>query len=418
MRKGVLSGVDYTSPLVEYRGEKVLRLTRLLSGNGVSVDLVVAVDVFYALYLPAPVIREDAEHSLSKSIVTGLLSTRVGALLRSRTVLDTLTSLIASAVILSEYHRRTMSENQPPVDEAGSSTVEDAIATAYREVEAVSKVRNLVEGLQPGSTSSFSVEDYGLELLRLAREADVREVLKYLEGVKHWDIVPRRAYSRSKRGEKLGYELGFDVERLSPRNFAYPSLLFYAKLATGRLLLYEKGIEYSLGPVYVLIDKSGSMEGEKMLWAKAIALALYAKAVKSGRDFYARFFDSQPHQLVVVRRARSLTEVTRAFEYIARVKSSGGTDITRALLTALKDIESAHAEKSTIVLVTDGIDRVGERTVASMLRKTETSLVTVMVKGDNPSLRRLSTAYLAVTKLTTKDVLKVVKLTDELNSRW
>ncbi|MEM4913681.1 MAG: hypothetical protein QW579_05710, partial [Desulfurococcaceae archaeon] len=160
MRKGVLSGVDYTSPLVEYRGEKVLRLTRLLSGNGVSVDLVVAVDVFYALYLPAPVIREDAEHSLSKSIVTGLLSTRVGALLRSRTVLDTLTSLIASAVILSEYHRRTMGENQPPVDEGGSSTVEDAIATAYREVEAVSKVRNLVEGLQPGSTSSFSVEDY------------------------------------------------------------------------------------------------------------------------------------------------------------------------------------------------------------------------------------------------------------------
>jgi len=51
---GVLEGVDYSSPLVKYRGEKVVRLLYALYGSDlVKIDPALAVDIYYTLYLPA-----------------------------------------------------------------------------------------------------------------------------------------------------------------------------------------------------------------------------------------------------------------------------------------------------------------------------------------------------------------------------
>lgn len=412
--RGVLRGVDYSSPLTRYRAFRVKRLAEILCDGSLKLDDVVLADTYYSLYLPAPVVDENALNEVSRLIVETVLGSSSGQKIRAKTILDPLLSTIGAAILLSEYSRNLTlasrsGERGITTSDRLRSTIEKAIESTSREIEKVKSVKMVIEGLEPGTLSIFSTEDYGLDLIRLARNADVTAILRVLRGVSAEDLGLHRDYIVSKRGEKMGFELGFDLERLAPRSLAYPDDLFYTRLAQRRLLLYTKMAKRKPGGVYVLVDKSGSMSGEKMTWAKAVTLALYMKTLRSRREFSVRFFDSHPYSLHSVGRKPRSSEVVALFEYIARVKSSGGTDITRALLTILQDISAKSTEHNTVILITDGIDRVVEKPVKLMLNKTKTKLIVVMVMGENKSLEKLADSYLKVVKLNRDEMLKVVR---------
>jgi uncharacterized protein with von Willebrand factor type A (vWA) domain len=411
--RGVLRGVNYSSPLVRYRALRVRKLVEVLCDTSPELGDTVFVNTYYSLYLPAPIVDENAPNDSSRLIVETILNSSKGQKIRAKTVLDTTLSTIGSAILLSEYLKslsllpKSVKSDSAPIDRIRSA-IERAVESTSREIERVKNVKAVVEGLEPGTISIFSTEDYGLDLIRLARNADVSAILKYLRGVSTEDLGVHRDYVPSKRGEKMGFELGFDLERLAPRSLAYPDDLFYTRLAQRKLLLYTKMAKRRPGGLYVLVDKSGSMSGEKMTWAKAVTLALYMKALRSRREFSVGFFDSQPHGLHSVGRRPRSSEVVALFEYIARVKSSGGTDITRALLTVLQVISAKSTEHNTVVLLTDGLDRVIEKPVKLMLSKTKTKLVVVMVMGENKSLEKIADSYLKVVKLDRDNILKVV----------
>jgi len=152
------------------------------------------------------------------------------------------------------------------------------------------------------------------------------------------------------------------------------------------------------------------MEGEKIRWAKATALALYVRARKESRPFYIRFFDSLPHELIKVSIKVKPREFLNLMELIAKVKSGGGTDITRAIVTACEDIfETRTKGVSDIILITDGEDRVSEAVITRRLRAANARLITVMVMGENIDLRRLSDKYMRVVRLSTKESLQVIE---------
>jgi hypothetical protein len=103
--KGCLKGIDYNSPLVKYRGEKVSRLVSLISGKTIEKPSeILAADIYYALYLPAPVVNEDSEPSLNKEIVESLVQTNSGLKLRSKTILDKVISTIAASIYIIKLH--------------------------------------------------------------------------------------------------------------------------------------------------------------------------------------------------------------------------------------------------------------------------------------------------------------------------
>ena len=134
------------------------------------------------------------------------------------------------------------------------------------------------------------------------------------------------------------------------------------------------------------------------------------RAVKEHRKFYFRFFDSVPYPLAKIDKKPKAKQVLKLLEYIARVKGSGGTDISRAIILATNDIRSGIVrETSDIVLITDGVDRIAEQLVAYNLKKSKARLITVMILGDNKSLRKISLKYFTVTKLSKEDMLQVVE---------
>lgn len=555
MEKGALSNIKYEDPLVIYRGEKVRKITRLLSGRKTDIPLALAIDTFYVFYLPLPLVNEESENEYVKNIVNNLLKIGVTHILRSKTILDAFLSSVASALFLSEYTNLMELENT--LRTAGltkiksvDQLVDKAVRNVLRDIEDVKKLRSVMEGLEPGTISDFSLEDLAIDVIRLAKDVDVRKIMEIIGKTKKWELRGKLAKQRARKGEISGYELGNDIERIVPSNLLYPQEIFYLKYMQKQLLLYEKVLSERPGPIYVLLDKclaegtsimlsngvvkpiekieigeelyvlgmsnngpliekarvidkamsidkvygivtekgilkttsnhilpvinkgevlfkfagelkagdillslnekdfeiqharvygvfetgisrtydirldkrhlffannivvhnSGSMDGSKITWAKALAISLYMKAVRSGREFYMRFFDSQPYPLIKVDKRPRAGDVVKLIEYIARVKGSGGTDISRAILVSISDIERDVSSKvSDLVLITDGIDRIAEKTVENGLKRTGTRLLTVMVMGDNKSLRSISYKYFRVIKADENDILRVVE---------
>ncbi len=118
-----------------------------------------------------------------------------------------------------------------------------------------------------------------------------------------------------------------------------------------RLRGTEAKREQGHGPVVVCEDSSGSMDGSKRQWAKAVTLALAQYAKMRRRDFGWIMFDSRIHAAKTYPAgklsARQLLE-------IAESGSGGGTDFEKPLRKALEMIKTGRLKKADIVFVTDG----------------------------------------------------------------
>ncbi len=267
--------------------------------------------------------------------------------------------------------------------------VKKAFKKAREDVERVDDVREVFGGKGPGGGvggTGAGSEAGGFEmLLRLSdmlRDADVREIVAL--GKKLSESLPRmvkRLRERGRRGEEVfGYYRTERLDRVIATELALPDDLFYARLASGGLLAREYASLYE-GAYYVLVDKSGSMDGVKTVWARSVAVALFRLARLKGRKFFLRFFDAEVKELI--------TDPLKAFETLVSVKSDGGTSIDAALERAVKDLRERRVKgTSTIIIITDGEDEVSFE--ASELRAVNATLVAVMIRGDNESLRKLA----------------------------
>lgn len=418
----IFRGVDHRDPIALYRGNKILELVKKLFGKIKVTDQAFAIDSYYALYLPHPLIKDPAEISgeLSMSYVffKTLLESEEFSRTRYSTIGDSTLSILVASVLAAELERAVEQiqqqgggSGQDEVSESDVKSIAESIGKKISDtVDTLKSMKKLMSyGSEPGTGTVFDLEEEGEEVIRLAQTADVRNVLELISRLPDISGKILRPYERYSKGEVRGFEIGGDLERVHPSEIAMPKIIFRLKLAEDKLLLYDKVLPKLLGPVYALIDKSGSMEGEKILWAKATLLALLMKSRRNGREFYLRFFDGAPHQLVRIGRRTKSRDFIELLKYLARVRSGGGTDITKAVISACDDIVGgATKEVSDIVLITDGEDRVASSALSKRLKDINCRLHTVMIMGDNRDLKRISYRYLRVVKLSHKEILQVV----------
>ncbi|MEM4884756.1 MAG: VWA domain-containing protein, partial [Saccharolobus sp.] len=300
--------------------------------------------------------------------------------------------------------------NQQTMEKVLKQANEKAISKAIEDANAVRSMQKIVGGNSAGTGSALTFEGEIHEVLRLARNTEVKRLLEFLSGAPKLGSITKRRTVRFSKGELYGYEEGSDIERIVYSELALPDVLFNLKLAEGQLLLYQKQIKETLGPIYLLLDKSGSMDGEKILWAKAVALALYTRARRENRDFFLRFFDNIPYPLIKVQKNAKSKDVIKMIEYIGKIRGGGGTDISRSIISACEDIKEGHVKGvSEIILLTDGEDKIAETTVRRSLKEANSQLISVMIRGDNADLRRVADKYLVAYKLDHEDLLKVVE---------
>lgn len=125
----------------------------------------------------------------------------------------------------------------------------------------------------------------------------------------------------------------------------------------------------------LVIDKSGSMNGQKMELAKDAAIAT---AEMLGAEDYIEVvgFDSQPQRIVRMQSARNRIRILRD---IGRLTARGGTAIFPALDTAYQDLVVTRARIKHVILLTDG--QTQEQGIPELVQAMRAEGITVSTVG-------------------------------------
>ncbi|ABM81096.1 vWA domain-containing protein [Hyperthermus butylicus] len=434
-----IRGINYEDPPIRYRGERIIGLLKKLAPEAFNsetvskyLDVDLAISVYYMLFLPFPVLQmpdaRDEKQTIQYLVLSSMLEAPQLRDVRRHTIADSTTSMVASAIFLEALLKELNKLPRPQGGETRSKSAADAeqglnaeniresvrkaLETARDVAQQAKELTNLAMRFTAGNASMLSLDDVIQDVINLARNTDVKVLLEALKTIESTEAYIRTRKIRSPRGELDGYELGSDIERVVASELALPTDLFLLKFAERNLLLYKKVVSEEYGKFYVLLDKSGSMMGMKIIWAKAVALALAQRAIREKREFYIRFFDSIPYPPLYIPKRVHGRDVVKLLEYVARIRANGGTDITRAILTAVDDIATKlqRSKVSDIILITDGEDKIAIDTIRRSLNKVNARLHTVMISGNNPDLRAISDSYMVATKLDREEALRVIML--------
>jgi len=232
-----------------------------------------------------------------------------------------------------------------------------AVKDAQTKVEEVSKT---IEswGLDAGELTRQGIpEALGL-LERMKRNSSFKKFAELLGRIRK--IAARKAKAKAAGdGARIStIETGRDLKRAQRSELVAlinPALRVKAlqRWTRGELRLFGQKVKQKLGhgPVIVCEDGSGSMDGAKQQWAKAVVLSLayYAKLQK--RNFGWILFDSRVQCEKTYPKGQINAE--QMLELVES-RAGGGTDFERPLRKAMEIVKSNGFRKADITFLTDG----------------------------------------------------------------
>lgn len=135
----------------------------------------------------------------------------------------------------------------------------------------------------------------------------------------------------------------------------------------------------SLGMVLV-IDKSGSMDGDKIEMAKTAARSA-AELLGNSDQLAVVAFDGETY---VVSEMQSAGNKGRIIDDISRIEAGGGTTMYPAMEKAFDLLQETHARLKHVIILTDGISNPGDFTgLAQSMAQAKITLSTVAVGSDS-----------------------------------
>ena len=192
---------------------------------------------------------------------------------------------------------------------------------------------------------------------RLRSDPRLRRIVELAGRFKRIAASKRRQRVRHGADEITDVEQGGDLSRALPSELGKLShrllrLDFLRSLLERQVLQYELSGSETLGkgPFVVLLDKSGSMDGPRDVWATALSLALLDHARREHRTFALLGFDTRVKFEAVVGPGEALPE-DGLF-----IPCGGGTEIAAAIARGLEIVRThpGALKKADLVLVTDG----------------------------------------------------------------
>ncbi len=333
---------------------------------------IIAVDCYFLHYSVNPKIagkNEDEKLEEVRNILERYVRSKEYRRIKPITTLDEDMSLVHAIALLRELMR-------------SDGNLEYALRRANEITRNVNDLRE-VAGVS-----------MGVERLVKLMNVDVGIIIAAKRLLSRIPFTVKIGKRRGRIGEEIaGYMLTRRAERALPREFALPEELFLRKLEIG--FLSKEMLNIEEGTYYVLLDISGSMKGEKIVWAKSVAMALYRIAMKKGAAYILRTFNDGVF--------KAISDPVDIVEHLLRVECNGGTNIDLALATAIDD------RPDTIILITDGMDRVSNW--REMMNERGIELISVMICGHNEELRRISDRYMRV-EPTIEHGVEVLKVVD------
>lgn len=171
--------------------------------------------------------------------------------------------------------------------------------------------------------------------------------------------------------EMVGVELGGDLSKVLSSELvelnASPEL-FVSRMVKGELLQYKGAAEKPMGygPIIVCVDESGSMYGNKNLFAKAFLYGMWVVANRFKREFWVVRFSTST-QTQHVKTPRDITSLLDVF-------MGGGTDFEKPLREVVRLIEDAQGTNPNLriadmIFLTDGVGRLSPSVLQEIMGK-------------------------------------------------
>lgn len=198
-------------------------------------------------------------------------------------------------------------------------------------------------------------------LRRMDRSPVLKDVLRLAGRMR---FAARACISRKPRrgvGAVYGIERGSDLSRLLPIEHAFLTsdddaleLLGLARFTQRLTMQYRMAARQpeQSGPMVVLLDVSGSMEGESEVWAKAVFIGLLELAQEQKRGVYFIAFNRE-----VVRQvhfASGEKDYAKLIDAIS-VACGGGTSFYAPVTCGLRRIENDSSMRDAdMIIITDG----------------------------------------------------------------
>lgn len=293
-----------------------------------------------------------------------------------------------------------------------SNYVQAAADIAQAGAEAVKDAADLMgqlPGVGGGHAHNLNPETQ-IELAeKWAKNPQLREIARMLGRMIRDFRFKRDARTKNVPIEPVGIVTGNDIGRLVPHEMArayMPELrpLWMKDFAERSLLEYEMAgkTPAGKGPIIEVHDGSGSMSGEKFVWASSLALTLLTCAHREKRDFAGIEFGSGGQVKSWIFGGRDELDPNEIVDFASHFYA-GGTSTVGGLQEALRVMhEHPQFRTADVILVGDGQDyfREADQKVCDELRALGVRIhgITILT-GANPYFEQACDWYVDVTDL-------------------
>lgn len=267
-------------------------------------------------------------------------------------------------------------------EEGASSMVVDAIAAGERMTQTAAEAAEAfgqLPGIGGGEAHNLSL-DQQIELAeKWAANPNLKAIARMLGRMLRSMVFKREARTKNVSIEPVGVTTGNDLARLLPHELAraYSSntlikTSFVKDFAERSLLQYdmEGKAPAGKGPIITVHDGSGSMGGEKFVWATSLCLSVLTIAQRERRQFAGAEFGSAGQIKSWIFPANQAPDPNDVLDYATHF-FAGGTSTLTGMQEALR-IMREHPEFKTadVLLIGDGIDyfREADKKVRDELR--------------------------------------------------
>ena len=194
--------------------------------------------------------------------------------------------------------------------------------------------------------------------LKVSRNLDASSKMQVRKSVKFLPD-PEGDEVRTRPIEHLG-----ELSKVRVAEYALPKVYRMYRLAAKVASMRERGYrEEKQQLLYMLIDSSSSMEGERTYYAGGVLMNRLKAVISGDAQVYVRLFDEElhdEHYATTPAEAKTLMNQFHAHNF-----SGGGTEITQSLKGAQKRIEEIlktgeSLTRPELVIVTDGEDDVSD----------------------------------------------------------
>ena len=352
---------------------------------------IVSGDIFASLYLPRYFFRFKNDDEKLEAVRTALVNNYMEIEeLRSSTVDDLLTSSVDTVIIYNHIVKLLdeleQTNNKDKIQQI-SHVVEKEISQAASKCKAVNNalknpmIRQMISKEMKDKLNADNVGKEGSNTYD--REPGI---LRFIDTVTNLNVDLDVLFNIVKKGTELFNKLNdsphgtYNSYRITssildavkiPKNFVDDEITEIKMLNRSFITFAKKS---NIDGYYVLLDKSGSMGGEKIMNARAIAFALGLLAKQRRLKFMFRFFDDNVYDMIDKLNIENLAK-------IGSVDANGGTCISCALNKALEDLR--NMKEFIIIIITDGEDEFAIEPLANEIKNGKHKLISVLIGNES-----------------------------------